>query len=180
MNAPFSSSAARIAVLAGLAITAACHARPGGGGSACIFSLDPASPSDMGTGALYRDDPNNDGVLTVLFTRSAIGVPAGANLDAISGGMDSGALAVRNAVGVLANPLDNANVIYQYSVGRGAVDGVTGNVAIPFAAAALITQRADYATQFTDNPPHAWADIFDNRAVVGRWNFPMVDRKSVV
>ena len=70
-------------------------AADGGGGSAALYSLDPASPS-LGTGpffsaaTIFVDDATNDGVLTVGLPPGGLRLLPGDNLMGLSGGTDNG------------------------------------------------------------------------------------------
>jgi hypothetical protein len=133
----------------------------GGGGSACLFSLDRSSPSVAGHSPadLFVDIPGNaSGALKVALTAEALGLPANANIDALSSGKDTGIPAMIN----LGNPMNFEDIRYQFSVDRHAADDVYGFIQIPLENVVLtyVTRTTDFADQFAANDQAA--DIFDN------------------
>ncbi|MEW6209890.1 MAG: hypothetical protein AB1631_16110 [Acidobacteriota bacterium] len=132
----------------------------GGGGSACLFSLDRSSPSVAGHSPadLFVDLPGTGSPLKAALTAEALGLSTTANIDALSSGRDTGIPAMIN----LGNPMNFEDIRYQFSTGRHSVDNVYGFIQIPLENAVLtyVTRTTDFADQFAADDQAA--DIFDN------------------
>jgi hypothetical protein len=153
----------------------------GGGGSAALFSLDRSSPSAVGFSPsdLFVDDfgliaPGEPPPsLTVALAADALGLASTDNIVGVSSGRDNGIPVILANLSMNPNPLNQASVIYQFSVGRDAADDIgNGPVDIPFEAGVLVHRREDFPPQY---PADQAPDIFDNRCLISpRWNWPMV------
>lgn len=174
-----------LALITGLTISRPTPARAdGGGSSASIFSLDRTSPSLAGHSPadLFVDDIGTTLPLIVTLTAESLGLHADANIDAISGGRDTGIPAMIN----LGNPMNFEDIRYQFSVGRQAVDNVFGFINVPLENVVLtyVTRTTDFADQFANNDQAA--DILDNvydQALIvntiGRLNTVAVHQQSL-
>jgi hypothetical protein len=161
-------------------------AESGGGGSNAVFSLDRESPAlgvGLGPSTLFVDDPDTGagGSLMLALPATGLGLTPAHNVDALASGKENGVLAILIAVASgVPNPLDIAAARYQFSAERLAVDGVTGFVPVPFDLVPpppIITQRADFEPQFVEMDQAA--DIFDNVALVDRFNFPILPEEGL-
>ena len=135
-----------------------------GSGSA-VFSLDRGSPSlplwGFKPSDLFVDDAFSygGGPLRLALGGSGLGLPASANVDAISGGRDTGVQLMLAAIGS-GNPMHDSKLLYQFSAGRSATDSVSGPVPIPFAGPVIIQHTSEFALQFSGGEQAA--DLFDN------------------
>jgi len=120
--------AAALAVALGVWLwVAQSVAADGGGGSAALFSFDRASPSVAGHSPadLFVDDIGSLGpggppaTLTVPLTAEALGLEPSANIVGFSAGRDNGLPVIIFNLNLEPNQLNQVNVIYQFSAGRG-------------------------------------------------------------
>jgi Tol biopolymer transport system component len=137
----------------------------GGGGSSALFSLDRFSAARHGVQAsdILVDDPWYDNAVVVALPGTALRLGPADNLDALCFGLDNGI----PGMWPVGNDMNWPWLVYQFSAGRGAVDGFTGPLRIPFeipAANPLITVMSTAEEQF---PNDQAADVFTNKRFMG-------------